>query len=41
MQYTSTHTQGDSYIQYHFINEDNAFTQHINVYNPDIEIENE
>lgn len=37
--YTSDHTQGNAFIQYEFISKDNMFTQHINVYNPDIEIE--
>lgn len=37
--YTSTHTQGDAFIQYHYVSDDAQFTQHINVYNPDIEIE--
>lgn len=39
--YTSNHTQGNAFIQYEFTTEDKQFTQHINVYNPDIEIEKE
>ena len=37
--YTSDHTLGDYFIQYEYKDEKGVFTQHINVYNPDIEIE--
>lgn len=37
--YVSNHTYGNHYIQYEYVTADSSFTQHINVYNPDIEIE--
>jgi len=37
--YTSDHTQGNCFIQYEFKEIKTGFVQHLNMYNPDIEIE--